>query len=97
MVRTVLFELGVVLASQGCPTCEELTMKTDVLEKALLPSVFATTISSSRFVAGVHASDLTKSPLAALRAYQATATALLKTLTDLGYVVARALEALADL
>ncbi len=97
LVRTVLLELGVVLASQGCPTCEELDMKTEVFEKALLPSVFTTTMTSSKCVAGVHAGDLTKSPLAALQACRAAAGALSKTLTDLGYVVARALEALADL
>ena len=83
--RKALLDLGSVLIAQAVETCDEFTVTRDVLRRELeaLPV-------RDRQEAGARPAR----PLAAMRLYQDAAAAFTRATGDIGYVVARALEAL---
>jgi hypothetical protein len=86
--RAALLDLGSVLIAQAVDTCDEFTVTRDVLRRELeaLPIRTITAGGSPR----------PARPMAAMRFYQDAAAAFARATGDIGYVVARALEALAD-
>lgn len=88
--RAALLDLGSVLIAQAVDTCDEFTVTHDVLQREL----GALPIRDAVLRPG--ASTRPARPMAAMRFYQDAAAAFARATGDIGYVVARALEALGD-
>ncbi len=83
--RAALLDLGMVLIAQAVDTCDEFQVTREVLRREL----WALPVRDHRDPGVAPAR-----PLAAMRFYQDAAAAFSRATSDIGYVVARALEAL---
>ncbi|HEV2357546.1 MAG TPA: hypothetical protein VGZ23_08050 [bacterium] len=85
--RAALLDLGSVLIAQAVATCDQFTVTRDVLRRELA----ALPVRDAAPRPGV--STRPARPMAAMRFYQDVAAAFARATGDIGYVVARALEA----
>jgi len=85
--RAALLDLGMVLIAQAVSTCDEFQVTRDVLRR----EIWALPVQDHREPGTAPAR-----PMGAMRFYQDAAAAFSRATSDIGYVVARALEALED-